>query len=201
MSLPIDLEAERIQLDGAWVTSDELSARITQLIAAKDFRIAKLSDALEQLAAALAGARSITLKLTGDHFAKLEAAGQKLGKTADQFARDLLMQVLLSGPQSTASAPAAAPVAVAPPVLAASAGAPPVLANSDVTAEEAAGALTIQPKRRDSAAYGTPPVMTPINTPVVAAPGAPVPSVVVDLGPGDGKQPPGGDPRRWFNRT
>lgn len=192
MSLPIDLEAERIQLDGAWVTSDELSARITQMIAAKDFRIAKLSDALEQLAAALAGARGITLKLTADQFAKLEAAGQKLGKTADQFARDLLMQVFLSG-QSTAPAPAAAPVAAAPPVLAAG--------TSDVTAEEAAGALTIQPKRRDSAAYGTPPVMTPINAPVVAAPGAPVPSVVVDLGPGDGKQPPGGDPRRWFNRT
>lgn len=208
--LPIDLEGERIQLDGAWLTRDEIAARITQMIAVKDFRISRLSDALEQLAHQLASARTVTMKVTGDQWAKLEAAGQKLGKSPEVFARDMLMQVLQSAPVP-AGLPMAVPAAVvapAPvplqqpspaPIVTEKFSVPAPSTADDVSPEEAAQALTIQPKRRSDAALSAPPpVMTPVGVPA-----APQPSVVVDLGGEDANKPKptGGDRGRWFNRS
>lgn len=188
----IDLEQEKVQLDGAWLTVTEVGARVTQMIASGDLRIGRLAEALEQLGQAVAGAKSLTLKLSGEQYAKLEAAGAKLGKGAEAFARDLLMQVLAGG----AAAPQAEPKARLEPIAAA-----PVTTSSDVTADEAAQALTMPPKRRDPT-----PAAPPIMTPVTAAPApGPQPSVVVDLSSGNDDKSKAGatgpDGRRWFNRT
>lgn len=202
----VDLETESIQLDDAWLTSDALSERITQAIAGKNFGgVGRLGDALEQLAQAVAGARTLTLRFSAEHYARLEAAGLRLGKPAEVFARDLLVQVL-SGQAPQQAAPAvvapmaAPPVLLAPPVMAPPPVAAPPAATSDVSPEEAAAALTITPKRRESPppAAMAPPVMTP------TAPVGPAPSVVVDLSSDDKGKPaggPGGDQRRWFNRS
>ncbi len=131
----IDFENERILLDGAWLNGEEISSRLTHAIAAKNFAgVGRLGDALEQLSTALSATKTLTLKLSGDHFARIEAAGQKLGKTPAAFARDLLVQVLSGAPA------APAPAAFAPP--------------PEVSPEEAAAALTLTPKRRD---VSTPP--------------------------------------------
>ncbi len=189
----IDLETERLLFDGAWLSSEELAGRVTQALAQKNFAgVGRLGEGLEQLAQALAGAKSITIKLSSEAYAKLEAAGQKLGKPATVFARDLLVQVTQGAPMAAApmtitAAPAAPPVISAPPPVAQSA--------SDVAPEEAAAALTLTPKRRDSA-INAPPIMTP-----VAAPAGPQPNVVVDMSSDDQKSKNPGDARRWFNRT
>jgi hypothetical protein len=212
--MDIDLEAERVNIDGAWLTRDEISGRIQQMLAAGDFRIVRLSEALEQLAQALSGSRTLTMKLTAEQYAKLESAGGRLGKTGPGYARELLMQVLssavASGPSSHPPAVSATPahgvpviIAAPPPPLSippAVTSVPPAVSGlaaattSDVTPEEAAAALSIPPKRRGDTLPGVPPVMTPIaNVPVSVHPG----------GDDDSRRPAGGpgDGRRWFNRS
>ncbi len=185
MSTPfeIDLETERLLLDGAWLSSDELASRITQAIAQKNFAgVGRLGEAVELLSQAVGSSKTISFKVSGDFYQKLEAMGGKLGKTASATARDWLMQSL-SGPagaQPVAVAPAPAPA----PVAAAK-------TSSDVAPEEAAQALTLTPKRRDT---NPPPVMAPVAAPANA------PNVVVDLSSDDQKKN-AGDSRRWFNRS
>src|SRR4051812_43650700 len=92
--MDIDLESERINVDGAWSTREELTQRIQQMLAAGDFKITRLSEALEQLAHASANVKTLSLKLTAEQYAKLESAGGRVGKSGPAFARELLMQVL-----------------------------------------------------------------------------------------------------------
>jgi hypothetical protein len=202
----IDLEQERVQVDGAWLSVAEISQKITLMISAGDRKIGRLAEAMEQLDQAVAGARSVTLKLSAEHFARLEAAGQKLGMSASAFARDLLMQVLSSAP---AIAPAPAAIAAPSPAQPVSSDepskrlepAPVVLATAaEPTLDESAQALTMPSRRRD------PLPASPPATSSVAAPAAPVaeqPSVVIDLGAGEEKPRLGApnDGRRWFHRT
>ena len=209
-TVEIDFEAEKALVDGAWLGRDELWERMNQSIGAKDYRnISRLAGLLEQLDQALAGAQSITIKLSGEHFAKLEAAGGKLGKSAAAFAREVLVQVL--GGTKPAPQPAAPaeppPVVEAPPAEpAAPAGAAPLVVTE--AAPDEGAALTLQPKKRDPLPLaGTtpqaPPVMTPVAAPVIQAPPvmtANAPSVVVEDGEDD-RPKPAGEGRRWFNRT
>lgn len=151
----IDLESEKILFDGAWVTRQDLTEKITAKLASGDHRIGQLGGALEQLAKELEGARSISIKLTGAQFSKLEALGLALGKTAGEAARELFLQSLGGD-----DAPAITPLAP-PPVIAAPAFVPPV-ATADVTPEEAAVALTMKPKSKAPAAEPPPVVEPPV---------------------------------------
>ena len=169
----VDLETDRVLFDNNWLTREELTAKIQQMLAAGDFKITRHSEALEFLAQTIAGARSLTVKLSQDQYARLEAAAQKAGKPVHAYGRDLLAQVLAGG----------APAVAAPPVT--------------VEAVEEAAPLTITPKRRDplpGAPAAT--VLTPkLNLPVdAAADGKGTPAGQAGQGgPGDG--------RRWFNRS
>ena len=207
--LDIDLETERVNFDGAWLSKDDLALRIQQMLGAGDFRISRVSEALEQLGQALTGARTLSFKLTSEQYAKLESAGGKVGKTAPAFARDLLVQVLGSAVAASATISSASnpivsvtPISSAPVVIAAAATGQ----TSDVTPEEAAQAVTITPKRRGDTSPGVPPVMVPVGMPASAPQAATQPNVVVDLGAPDSdpsKRQGGapGDGRRWFNRS
>lgn len=152
----IDLESEKILFDGAWVTRQDLTERITAKLASGDHRIGQLGGALEQLAKELEGARSVTLKLTAAQFAKLEALGLALGRTAGEAARELFLQSLGGD-----DAPAITPLAPPPPVIAAPAFVPP-LATAGVTPEEAAVALTMKPKSKSPIAEPPPVVEPPV---------------------------------------
>jgi len=195
----VDLESEKVFFDGAWAGRAELSGRISQMMASGDFKIGRLASALEALDLAVATARVVQFKLSAENYAKLEAAGQKLGKNAAEFARDLLVQVLgtAAAMPAPAQAPMMAPPAMSTPVIAGGPATIPMMSTPDVTPEEAAGALTMKPKVRDPMAG---PTTSPGMAPVAAAPGQPQPNVVVDLGnPEDPGRPKPGD-RRWFNR-
>jgi hypothetical protein len=216
--MEVDLDTERINLDGTWFTREALASRLQQMLQAHDFRIMRVSEALDYLDQSLSGVRTLTLKLTQEQHAKLESAGGRLGKTAPAFARELLMQVLssavaashttsgshpvvtplMSGPVSVPPPPAPAPVSI-PPVSIPPVSIPPsglaAATTSDVTPEEAAAALVIAPKRRGDTLPGVPPVLTPLASPAVTAP---------SLLPADAEARPAasqGDGRRWFNRS
>lgn len=191
-TLEIDLETEKAMVDGEWLSRDELWERMNASIGAKDYKnISRLASLLEQVDTALVGAKSITIKLSGEHFARLEVAGQKLGKSPAVFAREVLVQVL----GGVAAKPAEAPVPLAPPPVVAPVAATPLAVEP---LPEEPPALTLQPKRRDPtplASAAPPPVMTPVT-----APGPTESTVVVDV-PSNDEQKPAGEGRRWFDRT
>jgi hypothetical protein len=226
LKLEIDLDTERVNFEGTWLGRAELAQRIQQKLATGDFHIAKLSEAIEQLGRSVAGARTLSLKLTQEQYAKLESAGARLGKSATEFARELLSQVLGAAVAASTTSPNLTPVSLtpvaAPPTVTtpghAPVSIPPVMGGtptftpavtqpisltpvqmapvptSAVSAEEAAAALTIAPKRKTELTM-PPPVISGTNTP----------KVVVDLGPAEGDAGAAsgtpGDARRWFNRT
>lgn len=130
--LEFDLETERVQLGQEWLDKAALTQRITQAIASGDFKIAKLAAVLEQLDQAVAGAKPVTFKVSAATWAQLEAAGKRLGKEANVFARDLLVQAL-GGGQPAASAPA--PVATPAPQVV------------EVTPAEEEPAIALTPKK------------------------------------------------------
>lgn len=147
----IDLEGELIEFDGKWLSRADLSGRITQMIAAGDFKLSRVAGALESLDQALANAKTITFRVSAATFAKLEAAGQKLGRTPSAYARDMVEQLLggtplpASAPSVVAPAPASTPTPVAIPAPVANPN--PIVVTPATTLEEA-DAVVLTPKKR-----------------------------------------------------
>jgi len=122
----IDLETGRIFFDGAWQGGDELTQKLTQAIAVRNFEgVGRLGESLEKLTRTVADAKVLTVHLPGDTYARLEGAARALGQSTSRYVHDWLVQ-------GSASLPL-----------------PPV-AIAAVTEEEAASALTLAPKRRES---------------------------------------------------
>lgn len=141
----IDLEGELIEFDGKWLSRADLSGRITQMIAAGDFKLSRVAGALESLDQALANAKTITFRVSAATFTKLEAAGQKLGRTPSAYARDMVEQ-LLGGTSVSATAPSVvAPAATSTPTPVANPN--PVVVTPAAILEEA-DAVVLTPKKR-----------------------------------------------------
>lgn len=63
-SFDLDIDRERILFDGEWLSTEDLSTRITEKVKAGDFKVARLSMALEQLEEALSNIAPVEIKLT-----------------------------------------------------------------------------------------------------------------------------------------
>lgn len=159
----IDLESELIEIDGAWLSRSDLSNRITQKIAAGDFKVSRLAGALEALDQEIAAAKTVTFRVSAATFAKLEAAGQALGRSPSTYARDLLEQVLKGS----------APSASAPPAVSTD----PVVLTPKKLVEEAADALVLTPKKRAAEV-----IADAAQASTNAASPSPAADVVLDLG-------------------
>jgi hypothetical protein len=231
LKLEIDLENERVNFEGTWLGRAELAQRVQQKLATGDFHIAKLSEAIEQLGRTVSGARTLSLKLTQEQYAKLESAGARLGKSATEFARELLSQVLGSAVAASSTSPsltpvsltpvAAPPAAVTPPPVASytPVSVPPVVAPVPgfvpaVTQPISMTPLMVSPVApasvtEDEAAAAltiTPKRKTEATMPPPVVSGTNTPKVVVDMGSTEKDMQPAqggapGDARRWFNRT
>lgn len=59
----LDIDRGRVCLDGEWLTSEDLTRRITEKVQAGDYRLSRLSLALEQLQDMLANVRTVELKI------------------------------------------------------------------------------------------------------------------------------------------
>lgn len=60
----LDIDRERILLDGEWLGKDDLTNRITEKVKAGDYRVARLSMALQQLEDTLGDISTVEIKLT-----------------------------------------------------------------------------------------------------------------------------------------
>lgn len=60
----LDIDRERILMDGEWLSKEDLTTRIQEKVKAGDFRVARLSMALQQLEETLADISAVEIKVT-----------------------------------------------------------------------------------------------------------------------------------------
>jgi len=90
----IDLDSESVWLDGAWYTKEHLKGRIKELIASGDFRVARLSQALERLEVALAQGRVFTVRMPAELADAVAAAAGRLGRPVGHLVREAVAYYL-----------------------------------------------------------------------------------------------------------
>jgi Ribbon-helix-helix protein, copG family len=110
----IDLDSESVWLDGAWYARSDLAQRIKEMIEAGDFRVARPSQALERLEAALGQAQVVSVRVPGDLAAAANATAARLGRPVGHLIREAIAYYLAAAaaygaaqgrPASEASAP------------------------------------------------------------------------------------------------
>lgn len=106
----IDLDAEAIWLDGAWHTRDALARRIKQMVESGEYKVARLSEALERLEAALGRTRVLSSRVPEDLAAALASAGTQLGRPVGHLVREAVAYYLAAAAaHSAARTPQAEP--------------------------------------------------------------------------------------------
>jgi hypothetical protein len=115
----IDLDSESVWLDGTWYARDDLARRIKEMIEGGDFRVARPSQALERLEAALGQAQLLSVRMPADLAEAANATAARLGRPVGHLVREAIAyylaaaaaygasQVQAAEPQPPASAPAA----------------------------------------------------------------------------------------------
>lgn len=76
----LDIDRELANYDGEWLSAEDLSSRIKAKVAAGDFRVARLSLALQRLEEALESVKTIELRITPElmeAFARIADAEQQ----------------------------------------------------------------------------------------------------------------------------
>ncbi len=92
----LDIDRERIRLDDEWLSVADLMSRIKDKIEAGDYKVARLSMALEQLESTLAVIRTLTLKVTPELVETFEKVAQHEGVPLTWVLRRALVHYLAS---------------------------------------------------------------------------------------------------------
>jgi predicted DNA-binding protein len=119
----IDLDSESVWLDGTWYAREELARRIKEMIEAGDFRVARPSQALERLEAALGQAQLMSVRMPADLAEAASETAARLGRPVGHLVREAVAYYLAAAAAYGASqeraaeeqAAASAPVPSAPP--------------------------------------------------------------------------------------
>lgn len=90
----IDLDSESVWLDGAWYARDALARRIKEMIEAGDFRVARPSQALERLEAALGQAQLVSVRMPADLAEAAHATAARLGRPVGHLVREAVAYYL-----------------------------------------------------------------------------------------------------------
>jgi predicted DNA-binding protein len=90
----IDLDSESVWLDGAWYTREDLARRIKETLEAGDFRVSRLSQALERLQAALGEARVVTVRMPAELADAVGATAARLGRPMGHLVREAIAYYL-----------------------------------------------------------------------------------------------------------
>jgi len=90
----IDLDSESVWLDGAWYARDDLARRIKEMIETGDFRVARPSQALERLEAALGQAQVVAVRMPADLAQAASATAARLGRPVGHLVREAIAYYL-----------------------------------------------------------------------------------------------------------
>ncbi len=105
----IDLDSECIWVDERWCKKDELIAGIRSRLEAGNYAVAQLSEALEQLAGAVRGARVVAFRVPTEIGDALSAHAEQTGVPMGTLLRHVVAQLLMSSYSQAAPAAAAVP--------------------------------------------------------------------------------------------
>ncbi len=89
-----DIDRERVQIDGEWLTAADLTERIRAKIAAGDFRVSRLSLALEQLETLFASLQPVAFKVPPEVLETYEKIARFEGQPVTQLLRRALVHYL-----------------------------------------------------------------------------------------------------------
>jgi len=90
----IDLDSESVWLDGAWYARDDLARRIKEMIEAGDFRVARPSQALERLEAALVQAQVLSVRMPAELAEAAGSTAARLGRPVGHLIREAIAYYL-----------------------------------------------------------------------------------------------------------
>lgn len=107
----IDLDAEAVWLDGAWHTRDALARRIKQMVESGEYKVARLSEALERLESELGRTRMLSSRMPEDLAEALAAAGTRLGLPVGHLVREAVAYYLAAAAHAASHAAASEPQA------------------------------------------------------------------------------------------
>ena len=91
---PVDYDAEAVYVDGAWLSRDDLATRIRSLLEQGEYRISRLSTALEQLDVEIAQARVLAFRVAPALAEALEVEAERRGCTPQALLREALVRHL-----------------------------------------------------------------------------------------------------------
>jgi hypothetical protein len=111
----IDLDSESVWLDGAWYARDELARRIKEMIEAGDFRVARPSQALERLEAALGQAQVVSVRMPAELAEAASSTAARLGRPVGHLVREAIAYYLAAAAAYGASQGRPAVEAAPPP--------------------------------------------------------------------------------------
>lgn len=184
VNLPIDLDLEAVQFDGAWYTRDELARKIKAALDSGDYAVSRPSQALEYLIAQLQATKLVSFKVTQELAELLNQAAARQNRSAAAILRDALVSALNQSREPIGKRPTEpeVPVVTAPPPLPPPPGSsvvppglapattapaaapiagpgairnagipadPPKVIIEQASAEEAAAAVDLQPKKKN----------------------------------------------------
>lgn len=105
----IDLDAEAVWLDGAWHTREALVAHIRQMVDAGDFKVARPSEALERLDAALRQSNVLSVRVPSELASGLGQAAKSVGRPVGHLLREAVAYYLAAVAAAARPPPAAGP--------------------------------------------------------------------------------------------
>lgn len=91
---PVDYDAEAIYLDGMWMCRDDLAERIRTLLDQGEYRISRLSAALEQLEVELAQARVLAVRVAPEIAQAVEEEAGRRGCSSSSVLREAIRKYL-----------------------------------------------------------------------------------------------------------
>lgn len=103
-SFPIDYDAEAIYLDGHWLCREDLAERIREHLDKGEYRISRLSAALEQLEEEMAQARVLAARVAPGLAEAMEEEASARGVPTSALLREAILLFLKGQPTKNGAA-------------------------------------------------------------------------------------------------
>jgi len=97
-SYDVDIDAQKVNYEGEWMTKDELADKIRKMIDSQDFRIAAAGNALEFLQKTMANIQEFSVRVGPTDAESLQKHAQKAGLETGIFIRQAILAYLAAQP-------------------------------------------------------------------------------------------------------
>jgi hypothetical protein len=97
-SYDVDIDAQKVNFEGEWMTKDELAEKIRKMIDSQDFRIGTAGNALEFLEKTMANIQEFAVKVGPADADSLQKHAKKAGLETGVFIRQAILAYLAAQP-------------------------------------------------------------------------------------------------------